>query len=138
MNRFTKICLTVLMFLMAGSATSMGWKLYGPEKKQDVSPDGSIEFRLSDDGAATADKYIRAYCRNLAELSKRTAERIRSTSDGSMDIAKDWAASSETARKEASKGVDARVSAMIEAGTSREDCAKFQDEVTAAFERLGK
>lgn len=98
----------------------------------------SIEFRLSDDGAVTASNYIRAYCRNLAAASKKTAEQIRNTNDDSMKVYKDFAAATEIARKEATKGLDARVAALIKSEPSREDWAKFHDEFVSAFERLGK
>lgn len=137
MNRTTRVTAVLLMLMMGISSASMGWKLLNKHDGT-ITPSEAIEFRLSDDGDATASKYIRAYCRNLAELSKRTADSIRTTDEDSFAIASEWSKASETARKEASKGVDARVSAMIEAGTSREDCAKFQDQVTAAFERMGK
>ena len=120
----------------------MGGKYAGlPAPNTSPTPEGKravIEFRSDDGGDATANKYVRTYCRNLATLAKVTADRVRKTTDGSFDVAKDWAAASETARKEASKGVDARVSSLIQAGASREDCAKFIEDAAAEFERLGR
>jgi len=123
-------------------AVVMGGKYISlPTPTPSPAPDGKravIEFRSDDGGDATANKYIRTYCRNLATLAKVTADRVRTTTDGSYDVAKDWAAASETARKEASKGVDARVSAMIQAGATREECAKFIEQAALEFERLGQ
>ncbi len=112
--------------------------LGNPKTQPTPAPSDSIQFMVTDDGAATASKYIRAYSRNLATLAKSTADKIRTTNSGSMDICKEWAKASEVARIEASKGVDARVAALISSQASREDCAKFIEEAQSAFEKEGK
>ncbi len=129
----------IVLFMLAVWSGLVDKYRTAPDTKP--TPDGKrevIEFRSDDGGDATANKYIKTYCRNLATLAKVTAERVRTTTDGSYDVAKDWAAASETARKEASKGVDARVAALIQAGATRDECAKFIEQAAVEFERLGR
>lgn len=130
------VLLTISMLLSGASVAHR--KFSKPSDEVAPGPTDAIEFKVSDDGDATGSKYIRAYCRNLAQLSRMTAQQIRTGTDDSLAIAKAYAAGSETARIQASKGVDARVTALFQATTEREDWAKFQDEMATAFERLGK
>jgi hypothetical protein len=136
-NRTTQIALLLIVSgIMGAGINLLSNQQTGPSPAP--GPTDKIQFTSTDTGADTASKYVRAYCRNLAVLARKTAERTRSTKDGSLDIAKDWQKASEVARIEASKGVDARVAELIKSGASREECAKFMDEVTTTFERLGK
>lgn len=83
------------------------------EKQQQDKQSQPIEITVADDGYATANKFTRLYVRGLAKLIPEIVTRIRDTEDSSFDIAKAWAAASEAARIEATKGVNERVKALV-------------------------
>jgi hypothetical protein len=116
-----------------------------PTGKQDggetkPQPDtAAIVILDTDGGYATADKYLRLYARNLSKLVPVFSKRIRETDDESYDIAKDWAAATEAARKEAGVGVNARVSVLAaDEKMTRQQKADWLDDAGKAWAAIGK
>ena len=98
-----------------------------------------IEITSADDGYATANKFTRLYVRGLAKLLPDIVARVRNTEDSSYDIAKAWAAASEAARIEATKGVNERVKALVaDQSMTRQQKADWIAGAQKAWEEQGK
>jgi len=111
----------------------------GGSKRDGGGESSVIVIRDTDTGYETADKFLRLYARNLAKLVPVFAQRVRETEDESYDIAKDWAAATEAARKEATAGVNARVAALAaDEQMTRQKKAEWIEDAGRAWAAIGR
>lgn len=101
----------------------------------DVTPDSVVIFE-TDSGSATAEKFFRLYAGYCAAAVDGIASKAESGEADSLAIAQEWQALTKAAREEASKGLDARVTALLKSSLTNKEKADWIRESKSGFLRV--